>query len=209
MAPPDQYTPAIQVGMRYTTPGSPFRNDVQMSPIMMGSEHRPTMVQIDDESSYTGFSVALQKALTAGEVRLTGNDPRVPPSLDYRYLTDAWDRERMRGAVRLCVQITERAEYTGVLQARITPTDDDLATDAALDRWLLASVGTQHHSSGTCKMGPAADPMAVVDQYCRVHDIDGLRVVDASVMPDVVRANTNATTIMIAERVSDWIKEGK
>ena len=209
MEPPDEHAPAIQVGMRYTTPGSPFRNDVQMSPIMMASEHRPTTVQIDDESSYTGFSVALQKAVTAGEVRLTANDPRVQPSLDYRYLTDAWDRERMRGAVRLCVQITERPEYAGVLQARITPTDDDLATDAALDRWLLASVGTQHHSSGTCKMGPASDPMAVVDQYCRVHGIDGLRVVDASVMPDVVRANTNATTIMIAERVADFIRAGQ
>jgi len=51
--------------------------------------------------------------------------------------------------------------------------------------------------------------MAVVDQYCRVHGLEGLRVVDASVMPDVIRANTNSTTIMIAERVSDWIKEGQ
>ena len=66
---------------------------------------------------------------------------------------------------------------------------------------------TQFHSSGTCKMGPASDPMAVVDQYCRVHDLEGLRVVDTSVMSDVIRANTNCTTIMIAERVADWIKE--
>jgi choline dehydrogenase-like flavoprotein len=58
-------------------------------------------------------------------------------------------------------------------------------------------------------MGPDSDPMAVVDQHCRVRGLEGLRVVDASVMPDVIRANTNATTIMIAERVSDWIKEGK
>ena len=58
-------------------------------------------------------------------------------------------------------------------------------------------------------MGPSSDSMAVVAQYCKVHGLDGLRVVDASVMPDVIRANTNATTIMIAERVSDWIKEGK
>jgi choline dehydrogenase len=57
-------------------------------------------------------------------------------------------------------------------------------------------------------MGPASDPGAVVDQYCRVHGLEGLRVIDASVMPDVVRANTNATTVMIAERVADWIKAG-
>jgi choline dehydrogenase len=58
-------------------------------------------------------------------------------------------------------------------------------------------------------MGPATDPLAVVDQYCRVHGLQGLRVVDASVMPDVVRANTNATTLMIAERIADWIKAGQ
>ena len=58
-------------------------------------------------------------------------------------------------------------------------------------------------------MGPGSDSMAVVDQFSRVHGLQGLRVVDASVMPDVIRANTNATTIMIAERVADWIKEGR
>ena len=56
-------------------------------------------------------------------------------------------------------------------------------------------------------MGPDSDPMAVVDQYCQVRGLENIRVVDASVMPDVIRANTNATTIMIAERVADWIRE--
>ena len=58
-------------------------------------------------------------------------------------------------------------------------------------------------------MGPASGPVAVVDQFCHVHGLEGLRVVDASVMPDVIRANTNTTTIMIGERVADWIKEGR
>jgi choline dehydrogenase len=206
--PPDTYAPAIQVGMRYTTPGSRHRNDMQMSPILMTSEHRPAGVVIDDQGSYTGFSVALQKAVTAGRLRLTSADPHVQPVLDYSYLTDPWDRERMRGAVRLCVWLSERPELKDLLVERLSPTDEDLASDEALDRWLLRNVGTQHHSSGTCKMGPASDPMAVVDQYCRVHGLKGLRVVDASVMPDVVRANTNATTIMIAERVADWVMGG-
>ena len=70
---------------------------------------------------------------------------------------------------------------------------------------MLENVGTQHHSSGTCKMGPESDPTAVADQYLRVHGIDGLRVIDASVMPDVVRANTNATVIMIAEKIASEI----
>ena len=66
-----------------------------------------------------------------------------------------------------------------------------------------------HHLSGTCKMGPASDPLAVVDQEGRVHGIDGLRVADASIMPDCVRANTNATTMMIGERMADLIRDGR
>ena len=115
----------------------------------------------------------------------------------------------MRGAVRLCVEISQRPEFEGILIERTTPGDEELRDDDALDRWILRYVGTQHHSSGTCKMGPSSDSSAVVDQYCRVHGLEGLRVVDASVMPDVVRANTNATVIMIAERVADFISDGK
>ena len=194
--------------MRYTTPGSPHRNDMQMSPILLTSEHRPSTIEIPDDGTYSGFSVALQKAVTAGRITLTSTDPRVQPHLDYRYLTDEWDRERMRRAVRTCVEITRTPPLSDSLVERVYPTDADLASDDALDAWLLANVGTQHHSSGTCKMGPASDGMAVVDQYLRVHGLEGLRVIDASVMPDVVRANTNATTIMIAERASEWLAEG-
>ena len=205
----DLLAPAIQVGMRYTTPGSPARNDMQVGPLLMTSEHRPPYLQIDDPGSYVGFGVSLQKAVTAGELRLASDNPAAPPLLDYRYLSDPWDRERMREAVRLCVSITERPEFDGVGLERVSPTDEELASDEALDRWLLGNIATQHRSSGTCKMCPASDGMAVVDQYCRVHGTEGLRVVDASIMPDVVRANTNATTIMIAERVAEWIRSGE
>ena len=70
------------------------------------------------------------------------------------------------------------------------------------------TVSTSYHISGTCKMGTDDDPMAVVDQHLKVRGVEGLRVVDASVMPDVVRANTNVTTMMIAERAADFIKAG-
>ena len=128
-------------------------------------------------------------------------DPAGQPALDYRYLVDPFDRERMRGAVRLCAEISTMPEYAPAQMSRLSPPDDVLASDDALDAWLLANVVTQHHSSGTCKMGPASDPMAVVDQGGRVHGLSGLMVVDASIMPDVVRSNTNATTIMIAEKI--------
>ena len=106
-------------------------------------------------------------------------------------------------------QVAEHPAFAEYVVEQLNPTNEELADDALLDRWIMTNCYTQHHVSGTCKMGPRSDFMAVVSQYGRVHGLEGLRVVDASVMPDVIRANTNATTIMIAERVADWIKEGK
>ena len=71
----------------------------------------------------------------------------------------------------------------------------------------MRNLGTARHISGTCKMGPDSDPMAVVDQYCRVRGLEGIRVADTSVMPDVTRANTNATAVLVGERVAEWIKD--
>jgi choline dehydrogenase len=115
----------------------------------------------------------------------------------------------MREAVGLVNKLSQHPTYHGLITERVTPTEPDLASDEALDAWLLAHATTQHHSSGTCKMGPSTDAMAVVDQYGRVHGVQGLRVVDASVIPDVIRANTNATTIMIGERVAEWMRRGQ
>jgi choline dehydrogenase-like flavoprotein len=95
--------------------------------------------------------------------------------------------------------------WQDILRERVAPTDADLASDAALDAWLMSNIGTSHHISGTCKMGPGTDPLAVVDQHGRVHGIENLRVADASIMPDCIRANTNATTIMIGERMADFL----
>ena len=201
--------PGIQVGLRYTVEGSDTPNDMQITPNLWTSEHRPAQVVVDAEGNLFGISVGLQNAVSAGELRLRSTDPHVQPHLDYRYLSDPWDRERTRKALRLAARIADHETYNDTVVERVSPTDEELADDDALDLWMLRNVGTQHHSSGTCKMGPDADPMAVVDQYGRVRDLENLRVADASIMPDVVRANTNATTIMIGERVADWIREGK
>ena len=206
---PDVQAPAIQVGLRYTVEGSHLRNDMQITPILMTSEHRPIQVDISDDDNYLGISCSLQLALGAGELRLTAADHQVQPLLDYRYLTDAFDRERMRQAIRLIIRLSEGPAFQDLIRERVIPTDADLASDDALDDWLMRNIGTSHHVSGTCKMGPASDPMAVVNQYGRVHGLENLWVADASVMPDCIRANTNATAIMIGERVADFVKEGK
>ena len=194
--------PPLQIGMRYTTPDSPFRNDMHMRPITIRTEHVPVDFNPSQRSSPTGFSIALQKAVGSGELRLASADPHEQPILDYRYLSEPFDAERLRSAVRLAAEISSMPEYEPARMRRLDPTDEVLADDDALNKWLLENVRTQHHSSGTCKMGPASDSMAVVSPRCEMYAVDGLMVVDASVMPDVIRANTNATTIMIAEKVA-------
>ena len=111
----------------------------------------------------------------------------------------------MREGVRIIIDMMKHESFNDIVEELISPVESDLATDDTLDRWLLENVLIGQHLSGTCKMGPDSDPMAVVDQYGRVRGIEGLRVADASIMPDVIRANTTGTVIMIGERVADWI----
>jgi len=166
---------------------------------------------------YTSWCDADGKVIDDGTVsrleeqkfRLTSADPQVQPLLDYRHLTDPLDTERLRKAIRLALRLTAHPALQDLLRERVSPTDADLASDQALDDWLHRNIGTSHHICGTCKMGPASDPMAVVDQYGRVHGLQNLRIADASIMPDCIRANTNATTIMIGERIADFLRQGR
>ena len=206
---PDVQAPVIQVGLRYTVEGSYLRNDMQVSATLLTSEHRPVQIEINDDGNYIGISASLQLALSAGELTLVSPDPSVQPFLNYNSLSDPFDRERMRKGIRLASQLAEHPSFRELLVERVTPTDEELASDDALDQWLMRNTGTSHHVSCTCKMGPSSDPMAVVDQYGKVHGLENMRVADASIMPDCVRANTNATTIMIGERISEFIKEGR
>ena len=151
----------------------------------------------------------LDLAKSTGELRLQSPDLQVQPVLDYRYLEDEFDRRRMRELVRRGVQLVEHEDFEPIIAERIEPTDAELASDEALNEYLLREVTTGQHISGTCKMGPASDPMAVVDQHGHVHGLQNLRVVDASIMPDCIRANTNVTTMMIGERIADFIRQGR
>jgi choline dehydrogenase-like flavoprotein len=152
------------------------------------------------------MSTGLYLAKSAGELKLQSPDPHVQPAMDYNHLADPFDRKRMADGVRLSLRIAEERSFADVLAERVTPTDDTLASEAFMDEWMLRTCGTMHHVSGTAKMGPGSDPLAVVDDHARVHGVESLRVVDCSIMPDCVRANTNATAIMMGERVADLIK---
>tara|TARA_B100001765_G_C19377313_1_gene281842 strand:- start:319 stop:648 length:330 start_codon:yes stop_codon:yes gene_type:complete len=106
----------------------------------------------------------------------------------------------------MAAEFLESGAYKDVCDYRLHPTDDILADDDALDLYIRRTVGTARHVSGTCKMGPDSDPMAVVDQYCSVKGVQGLSVVDASVKPRITRSGgSHATVLMMAERAVDWI----
>jgi choline dehydrogenase len=197
----DPNAPRNQVALRLTAPGSPTRNDIQIQPTSSGPVGRA--------AEDIRLGVRLELPVSIGELRLASADPTVQPHLEYRLLTDAWDRERLRAAVRSCVRLLQHQAFKDLVGLRTTPTDQDLASDRALDVWLQLNAGIAGHSSLTCKMGPASDAAAVVDQYCRVHGVSHLRVVDASAMPEIPRANINATVIMLAERAADFIRHGQ
>ena len=195
---------AVRIALRYTSEGSKAANDMQL---MTNSIFSPLTGEIlSDRTSL--ISCILELPDGSGHLRLASADPDVQPSFDYRYFQDSNDIRRMREGIRLGIKLLESDAYRDVAEQRISPSDDDLATDDALDGWIRRTVGSAHHVSGTCKMGPDSDPMAVVDQHCRVKGIRNLWLADSSVMPQVPRANTNATAIMIGERVADWVASG-
>ena len=191
---PDSSFGQQKVALRYTAEGSDLRNDMIM--VMRWRSADRALV----------ISTGLYLAKAAGELRLQSADPDVQPAMDYRHLSDPFDRERMRSGVRLSQRLAKADSFSKVLGEKLEPADDVLASDDAMDEWMLGTVGTMHHISGTCKMGPASDEYAVVDQRLRVHGVEGLRVADCSIMPDCVRANTNVTAMMIGERLAELIK---
>ena len=204
---PDGTEPRLQVALSYTARGSDLRNDMFILPVTFATEEG---LYVESDSMPFGFYVVacIYLAASAGEIKLASSDPHVQPALDYNYLAEPSDRERLREAVRIVIDLISRREFKELIAERIGPTDADLATDEALDEWMIREVSTSHHVSATCKMGPGSDPMAVVDQYGKVHGVEGLRVADASIMPDCIRANTNVTSMVIAERIADFIHRG-
>jgi choline dehydrogenase len=154
---------------------------------------------------FIGPGASLQKPRSTGRLSLTSAGPHVQPRIELNYFADREDTRRMIEALRLCWQIARAPELQPFVKSVPVLTDEIVTSDEHLARFLRMTVGTIFHACGTAKMGPAGDPEAVVDQECRVRGVDNLRVVDASVMPTIPRANTNLTCIMIGERVADWL----
>jgi choline dehydrogenase len=201
--------PFAQVLLRCTTPGSDELNDMQIYgagnvPIALLD---PAGAEMLGSPVFIGPGASLQKPRSTGRLALTSADPHVQPRIELNYFADPEDTRRMLAALRLCWQIARAPEMQPFVNSAPVLTEELIASDEQLEQFLRMTVGTIFHACGTAKMGPAGDPEAVVDQECRVRGVEGLRVVDASVMPTIPRANTNLTCIMIGERVADWMRQ--
>ncbi|MCD5404499.1 MAG: mycofactocin system GMC family oxidoreductase MftG, partial [Dehalococcoidia bacterium] len=185
----------VRIALRYTAKGSDDSNDMMMTTSSLFSPFTGEMLP----DRIGRISCVIELPAGAGFVRLNSADPAVQPKFDYRYFSHPEDMRRMRDGIRLAVKMLETDAYKDVSDGRVTPTEEILTDDDALDLWIRQTVGSARHVSGTCKIGPDSDPMAVVDQQCRVKGFQGLWIADSSVMPQVPRANANATAIMIGE----------
>ncbi len=140
-----------------------------------------------------------------GRVELASSDPDAPARIRQNFLAADRDWAVLRTGIRMVREIGRTAPLAPFAAAEIAP-GPDCRSDAEVDAHIRATAITVHHPLGTCKMGPPADPAAVVDPELKVIGVEGLRVVDASMMPDLVGGNINAVVIMIAEKAADLIR---
>ena len=150
--------------------------------------------------------VGPMKGTSTGHVRIRSSDPRDPPSIVFNYLATESDRQDMRDAVRVSREIAARRPFEPFRGEEIAPGPGVSDRDDDIDAWARRHAESAYHPSCTCAMGTADDRRAVTDGDGRVHGVDGLRVVDASIMPRIVNGNLNAPTIMIAEKIADAIR---
>ena len=154
---------------------------------------------VDPADRLLSIRITLMLPRSRGTLRLSSSDPQDQPVSIYNYLQETSDRERMRAAVRTAVALAESPEFSPLVEQLFGPDPAELASDAQLDAWIAERLGTAFHLMGGCPMGPASDPTAVVDARCQVYGIEGLRVVDTSILPGPLSRGPAATAIMIGE----------
>jgi choline dehydrogenase len=148
--------------------------------------------------------VTLPKSI--GSLRLRSRDPRAAPHIHYNFFTDPTDLDRLVEAVRLSRKIGRTAPFSDLVDHEMAP--GKALDDGELRANIVAFVDAYLHPTSTVPMGEDSDPTAVVDPWGRVRDVEALRVVDASILPDIPSAPTNVTAIMVAERIAAKLTAG-
>jgi choline dehydrogenase len=162
-------------------------------------------ISMDDPHLLTFAS--LVKPYSRGSVRLRSSDPEAPPIIDNGYFTHPDDMPRLIQAVRVAEQLAKTPPLSEILLQQLFPDPETTKTARELEAAILSEASTYFHPVGTCRKGPVTDSLAVVNSRGQVYGIEGLFVVDASIMPTIPAANTNLPTLMVAERCSAWLSE--
>lgn len=166
----------------------------------------PAAMRYDGTPSISGHGfqvhVGPNKPKSRGRVKITSADTAASPSILFNYLAADEDRDAWRRCIRLTREIINQPAMDVYRGEEIQP-GAQVASDEEIDRWVRENVESAYHPAGTCKMGRADDPLSVVDAECRVHGLDNLRVIDASVFPTLPNGNINAPVIMVAEKMAD------
>jgi choline dehydrogenase len=173
--------------------------DLQLFPILL------PLAPAGCEPPTGGYALvaAVMAPESRGRVRLASADPQAPPLIDPGFLTDARDTGRLVEGLRLVRDAAACPVLAGLLAAEVWP-GPDVRTDAELREYVHHRISGYYHPAGTCRMG--SDDASVVDPRLRVRGVTGLRVADASVMPTIPNAHTNATVLAIAERAAELIR---
>jgi len=188
--------PLVQTICRYTSAGSTSPLDVNIELITRAGGRRKPMFML---------APSLEQVDGRGEVRQSSRDLHSAPVIEQRFGENDRDVARHVSALQDAFALTRLAPLADFIESIAFP-DPGRATRDDLEALARRVSASGYHPCGTAKMGPAEDPMAVVDQYGRCHAIDQLVVADASIMPTVPRANTNLTSIMIGEMIGEWLR---
>ncbi len=168
----------------------------------------PFAVRYDGKAAAEGHGFQAHtgpmRSKSRGRVSLTSSDPRERPSILFNYMSHEDDWSDFRTCIRLTREIFGQDAFAPYRGKEIQP-GDHVVSDEALNDFIREHVESAYHPCGTCRMGSADDPMAVVDPECRVIGVDGLRVADSSVFPQITNGNLNAPSIMVGEKASDHI----
>ncbi|MFN8533923.1 MAG: mycofactocin system GMC family oxidoreductase MftG [Dehalococcoidia bacterium] len=199
--------PRNQVCLRYTAPGSRYCNDLQIflrAPLDISGT--PSMVQLVGAPVIFSLGAGLLKPLSRGQVTLASADPIAPPRIELNLADEPEDRRRLAEGMRLCWQLGHSSRLAPFVERVAVLDQSTIDDDEALTRYVESTLISFRHPVGTARMGRADDPAAVVDQYGRVHGVDGLLVADASIMPTIPSSGTALTCVMIGERIADFLR---
>jgi choline dehydrogenase len=168
----------------------------------------PIAVRYDGQAAAEGHGfqahVGPMRSPSRGEVTLQSADPKAAPNIFFNYMSTEQDWEDFRACIRLTREIFAQEAMQPFVKSEIQP-GADLQTDDEIDSFIREHAESAYHPCGTCKMGSADDPSAVVDNECRVIGVDGLRVADSSIFPRITNGNLNGPSIMTGEKASDHI----